>query len=88
MIFKYLKKAKQLAKEDTKLKHDLRRLEKMTLDYDALQNIVNYVANAPYGVVIEIDAADGFHMKIQQTMRNGNINYESFYDKYNKQHNS
>ena len=88
MLFKVWKKAKELCRKEAQLKKDLRRIKKASLDYDALQNIVNYVANAPFGVVITIESDDGFRMKVEQTSHNSGVPYESFYDKYNKQHNA
>lgn len=84
-MFKILKKARELVKEETKLKHDMRRVQRISLDYEALQNIVNSVATKD--VEIDIDTEDGMHIKVIPKFNSG-VPYESFADKYKKQHNT
>lgn len=82
MFLKIWKKAKQLIKEEIQLKKDYRRLSESLLDYEALQNMVNTVANTNT-VEIEIKTKEG-HTFIIRKAEQSNNKYESFMDKYRR----
>ena len=87
MFIKIWKKARQLCKEEAQMHRTIKRLQKASLDYDALQEMVNKVAYAPAGVEIHIITNEGMDVTIRQS-KHQEVPYESFYDKYTKQHNS
>lgn len=85
MIFKVWKKARELVKEEMKLHKAIKRVQRASLDYEALQVIVDNVANAPSAIEIKIHTEDGMDITIQQTTRQ-DVPYTSFSERYKSQH--
>lgn len=81
ILFKVLKAAQEQVRKEIQFNRDLRRIEKLTLDYDALKRMVKEVANSNVEIVVTTADKVEIHIKpyTQQT-----IAYESFAEKYNK----
>ena len=83
-MLEIFKAAVEIVRQQRQLKRDIRRLEAANLDYEALQRIVEEVANK--NVVIEIkNEKDGYSSTITIKPKPINqIEFKSFDQKYNE----
>lgn len=79
MLIKIFKKARQLVKQEVQLNHDLRRIKKLSIDYEALKNIANAVSLK--NVCFEITTNEEVKIVIKPTVQN-TLEYKSFADRY------
>ena len=81
MLFRILRKARELIKEETQFKKDLRRLQMAALDYDALQRMIDNVAIKNVEIEIQFLGETPGKLIIKPKTPN-EIGFQSFADRY------
>jgi hypothetical protein len=77
-----IKELTELIKQKRQFEKDLRRLEHASLDYEALQRIVNNAASS--GVTVTITFENGTKMEIKRANAN-ETNFKPFSERYKEQ---
>ena len=81
-MFDVFKEAIKLVREKRQLNRDTRRLQMANLDYAALQNIINSVANRNVEVEINNIGSDGVsHIMVIRPKQVQGFEYKTFEDK-------
>lgn len=81
-MFDIIRQAIQLVREKRQLNRDTRRLQMANLDYAALQNIVDNVANRNVEIEINNIGSDGVsHIMVIRPKQAAQFEYKSFEDK-------